>query len=164
MSCIAFEGKSRFLHTETYADTPTSYRAQFQNGTDTIRLDTDRISPDNAVAELHAAVTRFSGLYEKAPAPYPGEISDAVVCDPAFVPERKTIMSPAGLITYYIGYLNNRMTFGSCSMDQAVYRGITAYFYCSDTRLLIHLELISPKDSFKEAEGLQRLSSLSCSR
>ncbi len=106
-----------------------------------------------ATDNLDASVLRMKALFEKAPAPYPGDISDAIVCDAAFVPSYKTAeLADGTTVRYFIGYLNNRMTFGSCSQNQAVYKGIMAFFYCPASSMTLRLEFIAPTKDFEDHE------------
>lgn len=166
LDCITLANKHKFIRKETYSETEQSYRALFSSGSRRLRIETNRMNSESAESELTAAVTRVKALFEKAPAPYPGEISDAIICDPDYIPSFTDTTVDATRIRYFTGYLNNRMTFGSCSKDQAVYKGIVAFLYCKKASLLIKLELFQPVREFEEqAKEIEtQLLSLTCSK
>ncbi len=149
LDCFLMKDSDGFTVKELYTDTKDAYRALYKNANRYIRIEARVINPSQKDAELQAAVNRMRALFEKAPAPYPGEISDAIVCDPAFIPMEKELKNANTSLTYFTGYLNNRMTFGSCSLDQAVYKGIAAYTYCPANNLYINIELFTPTEEFE---------------
>ncbi|MBI3385617.1 hypothetical protein HY031_00875 [Candidatus Gottesmanbacteria bacterium] len=166
LSCVRLNGIESFRLAELYTDTSSVYRALFSSKTTKLRIEALRVPAPQGERELGASIAQFAGLFEKAPAPYPGEISDRIVCDPAFVPTRYTASTNGGRLTYFIGYLNSRMTFGSCTKDQASYRGIVAFTYCPISSILLRIDLIAPTEEFvaqKEA-FTQQISSLTCNR
>lgn len=166
MSCITLGDKQKFALKETYSETEQTYRALFSSGSRLLRIEANRVNPESAEAELNAAITRVKALFEKAPAPYPEEISDAIICDPDYVPAFTDTTIDTTRIRYFTGYLNNRMTFGSCSRNQAIYKGIVAFLYCQKSSLLIKLELIQPVAEFEaKADEIEtQLRSITCSR
>lgn len=148
LRCLLMTNAGGYTPEEIYSDTKEVYRALYKNNNRYIRIEARVVDPSQKDAELQAATSRMRALFEKAPAPYPGEISDAIVCDPAFIPVVKEYKNTNISLTYFTGYLNNRMTFGSCSLDQAVYKGIAAYTYCSADNLFVSLELFAPTKEF----------------
>lgn len=164
LSCIRMEGISSFREKDTYSNTPKTYRALYTDNARFIRIEAQRATITTAPQELDAAVTKVKTMYEKAPAPYPGEISDAIVCDPHFVPTYEEINDGNRKTGVFVGYLNNRMTFGSCSQNQAVYRGILALTYCPIQSLLLRFELIAPTADFDahEKELMHQVRTLTC--
>lgn len=164
LSCIRMEGASAFTRSEIYSDSEDTYRALYTQGNQYLRLEAKKTALTEAEHELNASVARMKALFEKAPAPYPGDISDAIVCDPAFVPVYAESNTHGNKIAYFIGYLNDRLTFGSCSQDQATYRGIMAFTYCPKQGLLLRVELISPTQEFnaREKELTSAIQGLTC--
>lgn len=149
LRCISFSGKQTYTQKDIYTDTSEAYRALYSSSTHTLRIEALKISADQSDEALKAAVTRMKALFEKAPAPYPGEISDTIVCDPDYIPVfREATSSGGSLLSYFTGYLNERLTFGSCSENQAIHKGLLAYLYCPASTLLIKLELIQPTAEF----------------
>ncbi len=166
LSCIQMDDSSRFRNKDTYSDTQSTYRALFEHNGRFLRIDAQRTAQNSAGQERDAAVTKIKAMFEKAPAPYPGEISDAIVCDPAFVPTYEEIGPDKARISLFVGYLNNRMTFGSCSQSQAVYRGALALMHCAEQSLLLRVELIAKTDDFviHEKELMNQIRSLRCGK
>lgn len=167
LRCISFSDQKQFTLKNSYVDTTDIYRALYSSPTYTLRIEAKKTEEDQSASELVAAVTRFKALFEKAPAPYPGEISDAIICDPNYIPLYKEATTSAGThVSYFTGYLNDRLTFGSCSEDQAVNKGILAFMYCPKSSLLIKLELILPANTFDIAsEKMEKLlRSVACAK
>ncbi len=166
LSCIRMKNISGFQEKDIYSNTEQTYRALYTQANRFIRIEVQHATPGSAQEELDAAVTKVKAMYEKAPAPYPGEISDAIVCDPRFIPTYEEINQDSRRTALFTGYLNNRMTFGSCSQDQAVYRGILALTYCPKRSLLIRLELIAPTADFdsNENELMGQMRTLACAK
>lgn len=167
LNCISINGQETFSQEQLYADTQETYRAQYTSGSHTLRIEAKKIPAEQSEVELMSAVTRMKAMFEKAPAPYPGELSDTIVCDPEYIPTyRETTASAGTRIYYFTGYLNNRLTFGSCSADQAVNKGMLAYLYCPADSLLIKLELIQPTSIFEAAPGEteKQLFSVTCNK
>lgn len=164
LSCIGLPSSAHYTLQETYIRTPTLYRALYKSDSEYLRIETQRVAKKDANASLLAAVSQMKAMYEKAPAPYPGDISDSVVCDPEFIPSYKELERPSGRLSVFTGFLNNRMTFGSCSKSQAVYKGFLVYMYCPQSEQFIRTELIYPVSEFtqKEAEAEKNLQTLSC--
>jgi len=152
LHCISVTGQQTFSRKELYADTGETYRALYTTPDRTLRIEARKVSANLSEIERKAAVTRIKAMFEKAPAPYPGELSDAIVCDPDYIPIYREATSSAGTrLSLFTGYLNNRLTFGSCSEDQAVNKGILAFMYCPASSLFIKLELIQPTSVFEAA-------------
>lgn len=147
---------------DIYTDTPTTYRALFTEDHRLIRIEARRVPASEAPKELEAAIARVNGMFAKAPAPYPGEVSDAIVCDPALAPSFHTTQSANGPIPYFIGFLNDRLTFGSCSQNQATYRGLMAFTYCPTKSILLHIELIETAPAFSEETAVKMIQTLAC--
>lgn len=166
LDCIDMSGISSFQLKEIYTDTPQIYRALYIHDQQYLRVEALKTSSTTASSELEAAITKMKAMYEKAPAPYPGEVSDSIVCDSSFIPTFKEIYSNNSRIGLFVGYLNNRMTFGSCSQDQAVYKGALAFTYCPKKELLLRIELMAPTAYFTlhENELIQQIQTLQCEK
>lgn len=164
LSCIRIPGASSYRLNELYTDTPTVYRALYTSGQRYIRIEAKHNDAIGAEQELDASVVGMKALFAKAPAPYPGDISDAIVCDPSFVPTYHVINGKDGPIRYFVGYLNNRMTFGSCSQSQAVYKGIMAFTYCKKEAMTIRTELIAETSDFTKNQSAitKQIETMSC--
>ncbi len=167
LSCVSIPGISSYRLKEMYTDTEAAYRALYASGTRYIRIEAQPTNAADAQKQLDASIIRMKALFEKAPAPYPGDISDTIVCDPSFAPRYETVKLPDGTnARYFVGYLNNRMTFGSCSQNQAVYKGIMMFMYCPANSLTLRVELIAPTKEFTahEQEITQQMITMLCGK
>jgi len=151
---------------DIYSDTPQIYRALFSNKQRLLRIEASHMPQNISTQQLNASIMKEKAMFEKAPAPYPGEISDAIVCDPSYIPTYEEMHQGNSRIGLFIGYLNNRMTFGSCSQDQAVYKGALALMYCQKNNLLLRVELITSITNFTlhEKELIRQIKSLECGK
>ncbi len=162
LNCFTIKNQYSYTQKELYTNQSDRYRALWTAGNRLLRVDARTVIESTANEELHAEIARMKALFEKAPAPYPGDISDAVTCDPSYIPtyhERKT-----SNLFYFVGFLNDRLTFGSCSESDARYKGIMAFTYCSETKTLLRIELIGPIADFTADPNAytDTLMSLSC--
>jgi hypothetical protein len=164
LDCILLDGKAKFTLSEVYTDTPSTFRALFYDNERYLRIEAKEVAAEFARQELHAEVVKVKAMFEKAPAPYPGDVSDAIVCDPKFVPTYEEIPTDGIPLSLFVGYLNDRMTFGSCSQDQTVYRGILILTYCPRESLLLRAELITTPTDFSshEQELMDHMKALRC--
>lgn len=164
LSCISMRDISAFQSQEIYSDTLRTYRALYSNKKRLLRIEARSAPKDSSEAELKEEITKVKSMFEKAPAPYPGEISDAIVCDSTYKPQYREFESSTSRKYLFVGFLNNRLTFGSCSQNQAVNKGALVFMYCPNRSLLIRLELIAPTDDFQshENEIMRQVESLQC--
>ncbi len=165
LNCIRMNGLSTYQEKEIYSNTPLIYRALFSHDERLLRIEARQIAANSAAQELNASVTKMKAMFENAPAPYPGEISDTVSCDQKFVPTYTEMNNNNSRLNVFVGYLNNRLTFGSCSLDQAVYKGALIFTYCPQTSLIVRLELIAPTHDFEthETEIMEQIKTFRCS-
>lgn len=164
LRCISMSHTNSYQLQELYSDTPDIYRALFSKDKNRIRIEARRVPKASSMQQMNESVTRIKAMFENAPAPYPGELSNTVVCDQKFIPTYEEIHENNTPISLFVGYLNNRLTFGSCSQNQAVYRDALAFIYCPAQSLLIRLELIASTEDFalQEKELLQQIKTLQC--
>lgn len=145
LSCVNIPDRLSYHLKEVYSDGPSVYRALYTSDKRYIRIEAHRTGAKDAKRELDISVTRMKAMFEKAPAPYPGELSDTIVCDPTYAPIYHETKRPDGtILRYFDGYLNNRMTFGSCSQSEIAYTGSMAFLYCPATSLNLRVEMITP--------------------
>ena len=163
--CFSMQNLDKFKTAEIYQNDQNIYRAMLKNGDDILRLEVKSgILQDEAQKEIATRIARMQALFENATSPYPGEITNVIECTEKFKPTLTKVNQINTEIAYFTGYLNNRLTFGSCTEDQAIYKGNLIFFYCAKEKQLIQLELITPKEKFlaSETEYGQILSSLGC--
>lgn len=93
----------------------------------------------------------IQSIYDSSFSPYPGAISNEIVCDPKFIPQLVSVDYRGLVIKYFIVYLSERLTYGVCVDDLARYRAVIAWAYCQTQSELRQLEFIAPKDAGPEA-------------
>lgn len=139
------------------------FRAVYSNDSDILRINiTSDVDPSRAIQYINADITRSKELFSDAPAPYPGLVSDRIVCDKEFVPKFYKEKINNTEISYFIGYLSKGMAFGACTESEAYYKGVSSIFYCEDQKKLYNLEFISQKDNFDQKKYEELLHAISC--
>lgn len=157
----------KFRVQEIYQDDKNIYRALLSKDNDLLRVDIrTNISGPEATKQIQAQITRMKALFENAISPYPGEISDVIECGDEYNPVFAEEEINGTQISYFKGYLNERLVFGACTEDQIKYQVILALFYCVNQNQLFQLEIIAPKEAFSRSPEMysEMLSSLSCLR
>jgi len=163
--CINIKGIEQFRTQEVYRDDNNIYRALLSNNNDYIRIEVKSAVQERLAEEnIQGEIVRMKALFENALSPYPGELSNEIQCSKEFKPVLKTETINNTQVSYFTGFLNQRMVFGSCVKDQAIYKGILTLFYCPAKKQLFQLEIIAPADSFNKApeKYQQMLESVSC--
>lgn len=149
LNCLKMKNLDKFKVQEVYQDNGRFYRALLSDKNDLIRVEVkSKVEEDEAEKNIEAEITRMKALFQNAASPYPGEVSDEIECSEEFKPVFKTMKETNPKISYFSGFLNSRLTFGVCTQDQAVYKGILALFYCSKQKQVFQLEMIAPKEEF----------------
>lgn len=165
LNCLFFKGRENFHLKELYQDDKNIYRALFFDKNDLLRVNIQsQIDSSSAEKYIQGEITRMKALFANAVSPYPGEISNEIVCGKKFTPNLTTIKTNNLTISYFTGYLNERLVFGACTEDQALYRGILALFYCSKQNQVFQIEVIVPKDEFSRSpqKYQEMLRTISC--
>ena len=145
ISCISFPDKPIWTQKEVYEQTMHTYRALYSNGAMLMRIEKqNNIAVKDAHSLTTATVMQIEGLLHTAVSPYPGLISDKITCDTKYQPTITTVSAKDGDITTFIGYLNDRMQYGSCIDDQIQYKTYVALFYCQNQSSWYKLELMTP--------------------
>ncbi len=152
--CISITGLDKYSLKEIYQKTNSVYRALYTNDKNMLRIEIrNGINQNEAQKSIDAQTARMEALFADATSPYPGDITNEISCGEKFKP-KMTIENINGIrITHFTGYLNNRLTFGACTEDQAVYKGIEALFYCNNQSKLYQMEIIAPTKMFSENEN-----------
>lgn len=156
---------NNFKLQEIYQEDKNTFRGSYSFEDSIIRAEViSKMNSENALQNITAEISRAKGLYADAPAPYPGVISDKIVCDKEFVPEFNEEEVNKVKISYFTGFMTERLTFGACSKEEAFYKGQFALFYCPGQKKMYQLEIIAPKNDFLKSpekfEGM--LKSISC--
>lgn len=168
LACINLLENDRYKLTETYQNDETGFRGLYQKiytSDEMIRVDVkNNVLGEDAKKIIDAQVIKMKGLFENAASPYPGEISDEIECSKEYKPVFLERDLNNVHISTFQGYLNDRLVFGACTQDQAVYKGTLSLFYCSNSEKLYQLELIVKKEKYEENPEVykQILDSISC--
>ena len=165
LSCLQLSDNAVLKLTEVYEDIPGSvYRARYQMGDFIVRVDVrSDVEPDAAIDYIHGRVAGMKALYDNLRSPYPGLLSNEIVCDEGFKPTYRSFTTAQTIqIQEIVGYLNDRLTFGSCQKDQAVYRGLMVLAACPKQKMLYQIEFITPIESFNQSYLDTLTHSLTC--
>lgn len=165
ISCITLPKGAVWKLTEVYEEVQGSiYRARYQMGDVIVRVDVrSNVDHDASVDYIHGRIAGMKALYDNIRSPYPGLLSNEIVCDEGFKPIYSSLKTPTGMeIQQIIGYLNERLTFGSCQKDQAKYRGMMVLFTCPKKLSLYQIEFITPSESFNQSSLESVVRSLKC--
>jgi hypothetical protein len=99
--------------------------------------------------------------YEVRGAPYPGEITQNIVCPEQFKPIKNIINNQYSLANYQL-YSTKSLTYGVCVKDLAAYNTFLGFFYC-DKKRLFQIELFVPINYEEEfSETLKKISNFKC--
>lgn len=159
ISCLTLPKGAVWKLTDVYEEVRGSvYRARYQMGEIIVRVDVRfDVDPDASVDYIHGRIAGMKALYDNIRSPYPGLLSNEIVCDEGFKPTYKSYRTKQNVeVQEIIGYLNSRLTFGSCQIDQAVYKGMMVLFACPSKRQLYQIEFIQSRETFN-AEKIEKL-------
>ena len=142
------------------------FRGLYAKGEDQLllRVDVrDSIVSDTAVVYIRGKIAGMKARYDNNRSPYPGLLSDEIHCDEGLKPTYSTFLTQSGKEIQMIeGYLNDRLTFGSCTKDQIVYKGIKVLFSCQQHKQLYDMEFIALVSSFTQEKIESLVKSLQC--
>lgn len=162
ISCLIFNQKSKFVISDTYEDNSSIFRALYHQNNDVfLRLEVkSNIEEVDASKLLSSKTSHLSDIFENSISPYPGELSVNIACADRYRP--KLISSSRW--SYFIGYLNDRLQFGSCSEDQIQNQGAIGFLYCPNQKKFFQIEYIVSveKDEDKAPQIKELMDSLSC--
>jgi hypothetical protein len=150
LDCITMESLDNYQIGEIYEDSTQSYRAMLVNRTDTNKKLRVEIKSNVTSAEANkitlGLITQMKTVYANARSPYPGEITDEIICPDNFKPIFGDLMTKGSLkVTTVEGFLTSRLVSGGCTEEQVDYRELMGVFYCLDQRKLYQVELITDK-------------------
>jgi hypothetical protein len=144
MSCISLPDSATWKQKEVYEQTPHTYRALYSRGDTLIRVEKQNdLNAQDAHTLTEATVMQIEGLLHTAVSPYPGLISDKITCDTKYLPVITTIPTKTTEITSFVGYLNDRLQYGSCIDDQIQYKTYVALFYCQNQSSWYKIEIMT---------------------
>ena len=143
LDCISSENIKAYKLKETYRDEKNKYSALYGKNDDLLRAEiVSELSQNEAEKIIDSKIIVIKAQFENSRSPYPGEISDEIICDNKFKPVFRD--------GYIIAYLNSRLAYGSCIEEENVYKSIGTWKYCVSQNKLYLLEFIFRLDKFKE--------------
>ena len=161
IDCLEMNGLEEFKLAEIYQEEDDVFRGLYSKGDkneEFIRVNTNLFeSEEDAEKLINAQVIRMKDLFENSAAPYPGEISDEIACGDEFTPNFVKKIINGIEVSYFSGFLNDRLVFGACTEDQVAYEGILTLFYCSNHKKAYQLEFITKMDSKSESKSFEDL-------
>lgn len=143
-SCLSFENKSKYKEIERVEMSVGSYKGMLKYDDIEIRLESYTAnSQETATRFVQAKVMQLLGLFEIARSPYPGALSNEVVCEDRFKPQIWETKVNGIQMTLMKGFLNDRLQYGSCLEDQIAYLGETSMVYCTSQNRWYYFEVIT---------------------
>lgn len=159
--CDIPEFLKQFKSTETYEDKPSKFRGIYENIDGKVRIDIQtEISQSQAKETTNLRIMALNALFEDRVSAYPGQVSREITCSQKYKPVIEKIDQNGTEITLVKGLFTSRFTMGACVDDLLPNKGFIAWYWCSKTKILNQVEVISPKENDK-TEII--LSSLGCS-
>jgi len=148
---VSIDGLNNFLIKEIYSENDKAFRSVYSHGNTLLRVEVLSQSDEYSASQyITASISQIKGLFADSLAPYPGTISKTITCENKFQPTFYTFFTQEKLeLTTFIAYLNSNLTYGTCTEDQAINKGVSAYFYCPKNKLSYRLELIAPVNEFE---------------
>ena len=144
LQCITINHLSLTSINTEYESTRKTYRALFNTPYGLFRIEKQSgISKKDADNLTTVTVMTVQGLFDNARSPYPGPLSDEITCDNKFVPTPEVYQTQQTTMTWFSGYVNNRLQYGTCIDDQIAYKGYTALFYCKNNRTWYKAEILT---------------------
>lgn len=135
-----------FTVSETYIDTPEQFQALYHSAGHKVRVDIRRPMGRHEAASLIAQrIHSMKSLYDPRLSPYPGDLSNEIMCPEPYLPTFGSRETPDVHIQFAQGLATKRLTFGACADDLIVYRGLIAWYWCSASQTVVQLEAMVPK-------------------
>lgn len=164
-TCISFADQASFAEIERMDDTDISYRAQLKKEDILVRIEAYKaVSTQIADRFTLAKIMQLQGLYETARSPYPGALSNEVVCEEKFKPTISENMKGSQKITYVSGFLNERLQYGVCIASQLTHIGTTAMFFCEKQGKWYYFEATAKKLDTNLKKISHLIQSLTCQK
>lgn len=153
--CLDVFGNPPWRLIEIYENTDTSWRGIFSFGDSLVRVRRVLgISASDAEVLTRARIAQIEGQYEPERSPYPGVISDTVVCTQQYMPSFHGGVLPSGVVyRSFSAYANDRLQYGPCTEQQARHRAEAVLFYCQNSKQLYEVEMFIPLSLYKQKEA-----------
>lgn len=167
ISCLSFDSLQSFYLKDIYEEKrPLVFRGIFARNisSDLLRVDIrGDIEPGVASDYIHGKIAGMKALYDNIKSPYPGIVSNEIVCDDGYKPTYDSQVTRAGVEIYQIhGYLNERQVFGACQKEQIKYKVLRILFSCPKRKMLYDMEFIARLSDFSEQNTGKIVQSIQC--
>jgi len=164
LACITLKDNNKYSIKEKYEENKYIFRALYQNGVNLLKIEMRPSSLAETNQAIQTQLTRTRGLFEDAAAPYQGEISNVIACSNEYKPVYSSKKQNGINVSYFEGYVNDRLVFGSCADDQAKYHDTLAMFYCAKQKKFYQVEVIIPRKDYinNKQENDSIINSLGC--
>lgn len=145
--CLIPDPINQFKLSEIYKDENRIFQAQYINGDLIARLMVETgINQSLSETKINEYVRTIKTLYENKTSPYPGQVSQKIVCQEGYKPIYGEKNFNGIKVTYLTGFMTGRFTFGACVDDLLTRRGIIAWFRCDKINTFNQVEFILPKN------------------
>lgn len=164
LSCLSIDGFNKYQLNEVFQENDHAFRASYKNSDAIMKVETIyNLDKNDARQYIDAGVAKIEGVYTESLVPYPGVASQQTGCQTKFQPLLKKVTTNTE-ISYFTGYLNSNLTFGTCIEEQITHKGILAFLYCPKSKQGYQIEIVATKDSFeKESESfIKTVESITC--
>lgn len=145
--CLIPDPVNQFKPAEIYKDEYRIFQSKYVNGDLIARLLVETgINQFQSEAKINEHVRIIKTLYENRTSPYPGQISQEIVCQDGYKPVFGEKVINGIKVAHLTGFMTERFTFGACVDDLLTHRGIIAWFRCDKINTFNQIEFVLPKD------------------
>jgi hypothetical protein len=138
----------------------TSYT--LTNGAALANIDVlEHIKAADAETLTRDGVMGMQALYANALSPYPGDISNKVVTDPAFQPRLFQATNGALRFTYLLVHANDRFGYGVTTKESVRYKSLVGMFFCAARESFFKVKLFMPPGT-PDSELVNLLTGMQC--
>ncbi len=110
------------------SETPFQTTIRGEKNENIIRINLfHNISPTKAMSKYSDIIFSIDSLYQNINSPYPGVITNKIVCPDSLKP---IIKNSSNEFKKYIVYASRRLTYGVCSEDLIKYKSLIYFDYC----------------------------------
>jgi len=163
ISCISTAESSTWQEKDIYEHTKKVFRAMYEAPKYRIRIEKrSQLSQSDATLLTKVETMKIAGLFDRAASPYPGVISDKIICDESYKPEFMLVQNASLNITYYQTWLNDRLQPGSCLESDKKFKSHNARFYCKNEKALYHLEFITRSSDNHQNDYFATIQTIRC--
>ncbi len=106
-------------------------------------------------------LAQIASIYEPQRSPYFAVLTKKTVCPDKYLPIRTDEKRDGTLLRTVMLYVNDRLTYGSCTEDTTAFRLIAGMMYCPGSKALFIVESFVPVASFSETDA-ENVRSLQC--